>query len=151
MGGFSDNYECGYWGDETPPIQKNKKIKETNKVNNLNIKNLYKKRNDSNYEYLTVLLTPIHLLSDHEQEERTNLTQLCNTKTELELMYNQKHPQNLEIYYDAIFIGSVQKVLEEDGKDHTDIVDEFCFNANEQNNEKHIEAFWSGEFFYLQK
>jgi len=47
MGGFSDNYECGYWGDEAPPMSKrqeknftrNKKIFEEDKIDNTKVVN----------------------------------------------------------------------------------------------------------------
>ena len=144
MGGFSDNYECGYWGDETPPIQKNKKAKSANKINVSSVKKTYVITNDANYSYLHFMLTPIALLSDEEQEERTNLIQLCNTQTELELRNNQ----NLDIYYDDVFIGSVQKIFKDEEIDNTMIVNDFCFLNDKLQN---IEALWSGDFFYLQK
>jgi hypothetical protein len=144
LGGFSDNYECGYWGDETPPMQKNKKARSANGTNDLKIEKTYVIKNDSKYLYLNILLSPLSLLRDEEQEERTNLIQLCNTETELELL----HRQNLDIYYDDVFIGSVQKVFEDEGIDNTEIVNEFCFLDAKL---KKIEAFWSGEFFCLRQ
>ncbi len=143
MGGFSDNYECGYWGDETPPIQKNKNAKIAKESNDFSAEKTYVIKNDAKYSYLHFMLTPIALLSDEEQEERTNLVQLCNTETELELRNKE-----LEIYYDDVFIGSVEKVFKEDGIDNTEIVNEFCFIDNEL---KSIEAFWSGEIFSLRQ
>lgn len=143
MGGFSDNYECGYWGDETPPIQKNKKNKDS--TNNSNKKEFYVETSDSIYRYLQVKLIPIKLLSDEEQEERTNLTQLCNTETALKLTQNHKE---IKIYYDDIFIGFVQKVFRDEAVDHTSVVDKFCFFDDEL---KDVEAFWSGDVFYFRE
>jgi hypothetical protein len=142
MGGFSDNYECGYWGDETPPRQKNKQTRS--KVEALTINKKYVIKSNVKYRYLKVLLTPINLLNEEEQEERTNLIQLCNTETELTLVYEK----DLNIYYDDVFIGSVQKVFENGNINNTKIVNDFCFKENKLQD---IEALWSGEFFYLRE
>ena len=146
MGGFSDNYECGYWGDETPPMKMSQKLKDAKESSSLDKDNLYIKRSDSKYSYLNVMLTPISLLTDNEQEERTNLTQLCNMETALELIEDEH--KNLKIYYDEVFIGLVQKVFKDKDIDHTNIVNNFCFEGDE---EKGIQAFWSGDFFLLKE
>ena len=143
MGGFSDNYECGYWGDDTPPIQRKKKV-TNDKFKNSNIEISYSVTNDGLYQYLDVLLTPINLLHSDEQEERINLIQLCNTLTQLELKITQD--KKLEIYYDEVFIGYVQKVFEKENIDNTKIIDNFCFVDGKM---QEIEALWNGEVFCL--
>ena len=84
------------------------------------------------------------MLCDDEQEERTNLTQLCNVETDLELRSNDAN--SLDIYYDDVFIGGVQKVFEADNIDNTQIVNDFCFGDDGLND---VEAFWDGDVFYL--
>lgn len=145
MGGFSDNYECGYWGDETPPKQMNKKVKN-NKSSHLNVKKSYTVTDDDFYKYLNVMLTSIDLLGVGEQEERTNLIKLCNIETVLELIYTKDIHKNIEIYYDEVHIGRVQKIFEDEGIDNTKIVDDFCFVGDEL---KDIEAIWTGDIFCL--
>lgn len=146
MGGFSDNYECGYWGNETPPIQKHKKLKNSNKSNDINIEKFYVETSDSAYRYLSIILTTISLLTDNEQEERTNLTQLCNTETALELTYN--NDKEIKIYYDEVFIGFVQKIFKDEGLDQTKIINDFCFYSNKL---KEIQAFWDGNIFFMKQ
>ncbi len=142
LGGFSDNYECGYWGDDTPPRQKRKERKNSNQKSKIEIEKNYQITSDSTYAYLNVMLTPLHLLNDEEQEERTNLVQLYSVETQLEVSYKD----SLDIYFDGIFIGSVQEIFEEEKIDNREIINQFCFNEGKL---QKIEAFWSGELFYL--
>jgi len=140
MGGFSDNYECGYWGDEAPPMSKRQ---EKNFTRN---KKIYVERISSKFKYLTVLLSSENLLTFCEKESRTNLCQTWYEDIELEL--RESTNKTLEIYYEKVFIGSVQKVFEEDKIDNTKVVNDFCFFADEL---KDIQVFWDDENFYLKQ
>lgn len=148
MGGFSDNYECGYWDEDTPPIQRRQSIKNDNTLVLIEDK-VYSQRNDLNYSYIMVLLTPVQLLSPEARDMRMNLSILCNTETVLEFIYHKDHEHGsdiLEVYYDDISIGFVQKRV--GTIDYTEVVDSFCFD---QNSLKEIEVLWDGEGFCLRQ
>lgn len=145
MGGFSDNYECGYWDEVPNPLLNKKKVhKHTNMIPPYAHKH-YKENSDLVYRYLYILLTPIALLDSHGQDTRINLFNTCNTETVLELSYDDTQ-KNISFYYDEICIGGIQKVFEENKIDNTEIVNNFCFIKNEY---KPLEAFWDGERIYL--
>ena len=128
MGGFSDNYECGYWDDDTPP----------HKVKKVDKKKIYKERRASNYCYLNVLL-------DNEEHE---LPRDLDLEVLLELRHHKdkEDAKALAIYHDEILLGVVQKVFESEEMDNTQIVNEFCFFYDKL---KKLDAFWDGMGFYL--
>ena len=145
MGGFSDNYECGYWGDETPPMQKSKDKKFHRN------RKLYVEKVSSKHRFLIILLTKRELLTINGQEHRDKLCQAWDEDIALEVRHNREHEEDnktLEFYYESVFIGAVQKVFEEDKIDNTSVVNDFCFNGDELQN---IEGFWDDENFYLKK
>ena len=148
MGGFSDNYECGYWDEETASSQKEKRIKRNNILPS-SYDNAYTQKSDLNYIYLMVLLTPISLLSAEGRDMRMNLSLLCNTQTTLRFIYYKEHEKGnhlIEVYYEDIAIGYVEKSV--DTMDYTEIVDDFCLR---QDGIKKVEVLWDGEEFCLRR
>lgn len=145
MGGFSDNYECGYWGDDALPIRRNQKSK-SQEPDDVKVHKLYRERNDKKYRYLDVILTPVRLLDDDEQEERVNLTQLYSIETALKLIVTKE--KTLDMYHEELYIGSVEKIFVDDTIDNTQIVNDFCFDKDTL---KDVQAFWNGDIFYLRR
>lgn len=144
MGGFSDNYECGYWEVEesTPKSSKSNKNKFKN---TLSINKKYIITSDKNYDYLYFMLSPIELLESYEQDTRNNFFRMNNTETALEFKVNMDR-KSIELYDEELYIGSLRKVFEEENINNTKIVDDFCFTNNRFED---LEAFWNGEKFYL--
>lgn len=145
MGGFSDNYECGYWGDEAPPMSKRQ---DKNFTRN---KKTYVEKISAKFKYLTVLLSSENLLTSSEQESRANLCQTWDEDILLELRHNRDNKDDnkkLDVYYESIFIGSIQKVFTEENIDNRTVVDDFCFINSEL---KEIQLFWDDENFYLKQ
>ena len=128
MGGFSDNYECGYWDDDTP-VHKLKKVDK---------KKIYKETISSKYCYLNVLL----------EGNEHHLPRDLDIEVLLELKHNENEAdrKSLDVYDGDIFLGSVQKVFELEGIDNSKIVNEFCFL---QDKFKEIDALWDGIKLYL--
>lgn len=144
MGGFSDNYECGYWDEAEPISRKNKKTT----TQDINKKILYKIESDLEYQYLYILLTPLHLLTPHQKDNRITLTKTCSNQTSLEV--NEKITQNktIEIYYEDSSIGNILKISENNNINYSHIVNDFCFIDDKL---KEIEAFWDGFNFYIRR
>ncbi len=114
------------------------------------IKCSYKKSDDSEFNYLKVILTPMDLLKSDERFKRAQLYQLGNQKINLNIMYDRFHEdddKSLEVYYDQIFIGHVRKLFNKEKVDKTNIVNEFCFD---ENNFRDIKMYWNGESFIIQ-
>lgn len=129
MGGFSDNYECGYW-DEDPSSPKSTRA---------NRKKIYKEKNASDTSYLNVLLTTT----------KHNLPKDWDIEIALEIKHNKENKDDrktIEVYHDEVFIGYVQKLFEADGIDNTEVVNDFCFLDDEL---KDVSGLWDGESFYL--
>ena len=144
MGGFSDNYECGYWDDEEliPKSRRTSKITHTQSIN----KN-YEIKSDKQYKYLYFILNSLEELSPEAQDSRNNFFMMNNTETSLEFKVD-KESKSIELYDDDLFIGSLEKVFQEECVDNTKIVDDFCFVDNKLQD---LEAFWDGERFYLRE
>jgi len=126
MGGFSDNYECGYWDEDS----------SSPKSTRANRKKVYKEKNSSDIRYLNVLLTTT----------KHDLPKDWDIEIALEIKHNKDDSKSIEVYHDEVFIGCVQKVFEDDGIDNTLIVNEFCFKGDAL---KDVSALWDGESFYL--
>ncbi|CAA6812442.1 MAG: Unknown protein, partial [uncultured Sulfurovum sp.] len=65
--------------------------------------------------------------------------------------HNQKNKEDtkvLDVYYESTFIGSVQKVFNNEQIDNSRIINDFCFD-NEQL--KVVQVFWDGETFFLKQ
>jgi hypothetical protein len=145
MGGFSSNYEGGYLDFDDNPKWMGKEGKKEHKYAHLKQKKLYRKTTGSRANYLNILLTPANLLNNIEQSKREELCAIDDEDIELTL---QNDNQDLKVYYEEVYIGSIQRVFEEDGIDNTAIINAFCFKDNELEN---IQTLWDGEGFYLRK
>ncbi len=143
MGGFSDNYEGGYWDLNGLPTA----MKQENKYNSINTEKSYEVDSDTTHDYLAVRLSLTHLLKSNEQYIRGRLCHNHDQDTPLKLIYNQEN-KNLELYYRETFIGSIQKKFEQEGIDNSSMVNDFCL---ENGVLKKVEALWNGEDFYLKK
>jgi len=145
MGGFSSNYEGGYLDFNEDPKWMGKEAQKENKYAHLKQKKVYHKTSGSSADYLNILLNSMELLTASEKEKREELCAIDDEDIELTLKNNH---QDLNVYYEEVYIGSVQKVFEEDKIDNTTIINEFCFKDNELEN---IKVLWDGEGFYLKK
>ncbi|CAA6816978.1 MAG: Unknown protein [uncultured Sulfurovum sp.] len=151
MGGFSSNYEGGYLDFDNNPKWIHDKSKKNDRYAHLRQKKVYHESSSSKYRYLSVLLTPTNLLTEIQQEKKTELYQIDDADVLLKLKHNKTNALDslsLEVYYENIFIGSVQKVFEDDDIDNTTIVNEFCFLDEEL---KKVDIIWDGEGFYLKE
>lgn len=145
MGGFSSNYEGGYLDFDDDPKWMNQNNKKENRFAYLKKKKVYTVRNGTHYNYLNVRLTTANLLTSKEQEKREELCKIDDSDILLSLKY---HHEEFQVYYEESYIGSVQKVFEEDNIDNNTTLNTFCFSNNEL---KDIEAFWDGENFFLRE
>lgn len=145
MGGFSSNYEGGYLDFDDNPKWMSKEGKKESKYTYLRQKKVYHKTSGSSADYLNILLNSMELLTASEKEKREELCAIDDEDIELTL---KSHHQELKVYYEEIYIGSIQKTFEEDGIDNSTVLNDFCFEKNKLQN---IEVLWDGEGFYLRK
>jgi hypothetical protein len=145
MGGFSSNYEGGYLDFDDNPKWMSKDNKKESKYAYLRQKKVYHKTSGSSANYLNVLLNSMELLTASEKEKREELCAIDDEDIELTLKSDY---QELKVYYEQVYIGSIQKTFEEDGIDNSTVLNDFCF---EKNKLKNIEILWDGEGFYLRK
>jgi len=151
MGGFSSNYEGGYLDFDDDPKWMNRDNTKKDKYGRLRQKNAYYETGNSHHRYINILLTSAHLLTDYQQNKRDELCKIDDEDIELELTHNRENKEDaktLDVYYESTFIGSVQKVFNDEQIDNSQIIHDFCFD-NEQL--KNIEVFWDGETFVLKQ
>jgi hypothetical protein len=130
MGGFSDNYECGYWDEELPAYRPLKKYQSSDALQEQSDLPY-----DDTYLYFPMTLTPQEALDDDTFESRMNLVRLCNTATALDVVRDKGE---LQLFYEGDFIGNVVAI------EGVKRIDEELLSGT-------IEAFWSGSCFYLRK
>ena len=102
------------------------------------------------YEYLSVILSPMNELRSDERYARAKLYE-TNDTVELELIYDKLHvydSSRLEVYYEGVYIGYVQKKFITTKIDHTEKVDSFCFDSDEF---LCLSIVWDGEKLMLKK
>lgn len=146
MGGFSSNYEGGYEDFDGLP----KWMNAQNKEHPISKDKHYKKTKTSTNQYLKVLLSNSVFLTDKEAKKRDTLCQYCENDIFLYLKHesDKKDIKQLALYDCDVFIGYIQKHFKEDSIDNTQLVNDFCFDANGL---QEIEALWDGLHFYLKK
>jgi len=146
MGGFSSNYEGGYLDFDDSP----KWINQEKTANAFAKDKRYKEKNSAENMYLNFLLSDKALLNPHQQACRSRLCQYCESDIYLRLQKNEctLNECRIEVYYQNIYIGHIQKRFQEEKIDNTKMIDTFCFKDQGL---KDIQALWDGRTFYLKK
>jgi hypothetical protein len=113
------------------------------------IENSYKETDDGEFSTLSILLTPMNLLKSDERFARAKLYQIDSGEIELDIVhdrFNEKDNKALEVYYDKTFIGYIRKRFTNEYIDHSELVEEFCFNDNKI---RDLQLLWNGIEFIL--
>lgn len=145
MGGFSSNYEGGYLDFDDNPKWMGKEAEKENRYAHLRQKKVYRESKGRNASYLNVLLSPMELLTQREQEQRRELCEIDDEDIQLELEIQE---EAYKVYYQGVYIGYIVKKFDKENIDNTAVLQSFCLEDNE---EKKINIIWDGEGFFLRK
>jgi len=114
---------------------------------------VYKEDVDENKNllYKNFVLTPAKYLTNEQRYTRARLQKLRGRSVELEALndkFNAHDRKSIEVYYNGVFIGYIQKHFNDIGIDNTDNVNEFCFDSN-GTLRGDIKAVWNGNCYFL--